>query len=241
MIAYFILGLCLLVGFLLLGRWFIAAEPRRVITGLRWLAAGLGLILVGYLIWGGRQALAVLALPMLIPLFLRWRQIWNQVKAAQGPSPGQSSSIRTRFLHVTLDHDTGEMDGMVVEGRHRGRSLGELGLEELIGLWRECRAQDAQSASVIEAYLDRLHGAEWREAAGAGAEAGDGGAGGGATGAAPMTREEAYEILGLAEGASQEAIRAAHRRLMQKLHPDRGGSNYLAAKINQAKDLLLGT
>ena len=241
MIAYFILGLCLLVGFLLLGRWFIAAEPRRVITALRWVAAVLGLILLAYLLWGGRQALAALALPMMIPLLLRWRQVWKQLKAAQGPSPGQSSSIRTRFLHVTLDHDTGELDGMVVEGRHRGRSLSELGMEDLIGLWRECRAQDAQSASVIEAYLDRLHGAAWREAAGAGAEAGEGGAGGSQGGAAPMTREEAYEILGLAEGAGPEDIRAAHRRLMQKLHPDHGGSNYLAAKINQAKDLLLGT
>ena len=75
MIAYFILGLCLLVGFLLLGRWFIGAEPRRVITALRWVAAGLGLLLLGFLLWGGRQALAVLALPMLIPLLMRWRQV----------------------------------------------------------------------------------------------------------------------------------------------------------------------
>ena len=238
MIAYFILGLSLLIGFLLLARWFVAAEPRKVIGALRWAAAGAGLVVGGYLLWGGRQALAAFALPMLIPLLLRWRAIWNRLKAARGPSPGQSSSIQTRMLRMTLDHDTGEMDGIVVEGRYQGRALGELAMPDLLVLWRECRASDAQSAAVLEAYMDRLHGAEWREAAGAG-PAGEGAAPGAAPGG-PMTREEAYDVLGLAAGATPAEIRAAHRRLMQKLHPDHGGSNYLAAKINEAKDLLLG-
>ncbi len=239
MIAYSILGLCLLIGFLLIARWFIAAEPRKVVGVLRWTAAGAGLVLGGYLLWGGRQALAAISVPMLIPLLLRWRAIWNRIKAARGPSPGQSSSIRTRMLHMTLDHDTGAMEGVVAEGRFQGRSLGDLALEDLLALWRECRASDAQSTAVLEAYLDRLHGADWREAAGAG-PSGEGQQEPGAVPGGPMTREEAYDILGLSAGAAPEEIRGAHRRLMQKLHPDHGGSNYLAAKINQAKDLLLG-
>ncbi len=237
MIAYSILGLCLLAGFLLIARWFIASEPRKVIGVLRWAAAGAGLVLGGYLIWGGRQALAAVSVPMLIPLLLRWRAIWNQVKAARGPSPGQSSSIRTRMLHMTLDHDSGGMEGVVAEGRFQGRTLGEMAMADLLALWRECHASDAQSAAVLEAYLDRRHGAGWREAAGAGPSEGQGA---GAAPGAPMTRDEAYDILGLGAGAAPEEIRRSHRRLMQKLHPDHGGSNYLAAKINQAKDLLLG-
>jgi len=108
-----------------------------------------------------------------------------------------------------------------------------LDLEQLIDLLRLCRSGDAQSAAVLEAYLDRVRGDAWREhTRGQGtATPGPG---------AAMTRDEALAILGLAEGAGEDDVRAAHRRLMQRFHPDRGGSDYLAAKINEAKRLLLG-
>jgi hypothetical protein len=141
--------------------------------------------------------------------------------------------VTTRFLTLTLDHDTGALDGRVLEGAFKGCTLADLALDDLLKLREECRA-DPQSVAVLEAYLDRVHGASWRPQAGA-EETARADAGGG-----PMTREEAYLILGLEPGADEAAIRDAHRRLMKKLHPDQGGSNYLAAKINQAKDLLLG-
>ena len=235
MIAYFILGLCLLAGFILLGFWFVRTEPKRVVSLLRWVLAILGLVAGGFLIWGGRQALAILALPLLLPVLMNWRAIRARIRAAQGPSPGQASEVETRFLCMTLDHDSGVMTGRVMEGRFQGRALEDLDLEDLIALWAECRAEDAQSAAVLEAYLDRTQGEAWREAAA------KGGAGPRSpSGAGTMSREEAYEILGLEPGAGREAIHDAHRRLMQKVHPDHGGSNYLAAKINQAKALLLG-
>ncbi len=235
MIAYFILGICLLAGFILLGYWFVRTEPKNVVRLLRWLLAILGLIIGGYLIWGGLRAWAVLALPFLLPILMNWRAIRARLRAARGPSPGRASEVETRFLRMTLDHDSGVMTGYVKEGRLAGRALEDLEPEDLIALWAECRAEDAQSAAVLEAYLDRTQGEAWREAAA------QGGAGPRAPGAAgAMSREEASEILGIELGASREAIHDAHRRLMQKVHPDHGGSNYLAAKINQAKDLLLG-
>lgn len=234
-IAYFILGLCLLAGFILLGTWFVRTEPKKVVSLLRWVLAILGLIVGGFLIWGGRQALAVLALPMLLPVLMNWRAIRARLRAARGPSPGQSSEVDTRFLRMTLDHDSGVMTGHVKEGRFQGRTLEGLELGDLVALWAECRAEDPQSAAVLEAYLDRTQGEAWREAAAEGGAGPRAPSGGGA-----MSREEAHEILGLEPGASREEIHDAHRRLMQKVHPDHGGSNYLAAKINEAKALLLG-
>jgi hypothetical protein len=236
-ISYFILGVCLLVGLILLGYWFVRTEPKNVIRLLRWVLAILGLIVGGFLVWGGLRAWALLALPFLLPILMNWRAIRARLRAARGPSPGQASEVETRFFRMTLDHDSGVMTGRVTEGRFAGRMLEDLDLDDLIALWAECRAEDAQSAAVLEAYLDRTQGEAWREAAAQGG-AGTGPRAPGAAGT--MSREEAHEILGIEPGASRKAIHDAHRRLMQKVHPDHGGSNYLAAKINQAKALLLG-
>ena len=234
MIGYFLLGLALLGASLLLIYWFVAADPKQVVRIGKWVLVGFGIVLGLLLLFAGRLAFAALTLPALIPLFMRMRMAWRRAKSAMGPTPGQSSGISTRFLQMTLDHDSGAMTGEVLEGRFAGRSLDSLSLEEQIELWRTCRQADEQSCAVLEAYLDRVHGDAWREACEAGAADGRAAADAGA-----MSRDEAYEILGLEEGASEEAIREAHRRLLQKIHPDHGGSNYLAAKINQAKDLLL--
>ena len=244
MIAYFILGVAILIGGVLLIRWFMEAEPKAVVTALKWLLALIGIGLALFLLLGGARLLAAIALPFLLPLLFRsglLLHLFRRAKAARGPSPGQTSEVRTRFLRMTLDHDTGAMEGTVVEGEYRGHRLDEMSGDQVIDLWRTCRAEDEQSAQVLEAYLDRMQGADWREAAGAGRAnreeqeaAGKRGAGGG-----EMTRAEALEILGLKEGAGESEVREAHRKLMQKLHPDHGGSNYLATKLNQAKEILL--
>jgi hypothetical protein len=149
-------------------------------------------------------------------------------------SPGAKSQVRSAFLDMELDHDSGELKGTVVGGAYAGRSLDDLDEETLQKLHREV-AMDAESVSLLEAYLDRRFPG-WRDDI-----EGDAGAGtGSAPDAVPMTDEEAYQVLGLAPGASEAEIRAAHLNLMKRFHPDQGGSTFLASKINEAKDRLLG-
>jgi hypothetical protein len=133
---------------------------------------------------------------------------------------------------MALDHDSGEMRGQVLAGRFEGRHLDELSQGQLLTLLNDYDGTDDESAALLRAYLERTLGPEWQEAA-PGQRAFDGVSG-------EMTREEAYAILGLEDGATEEEILEAHGRLIQRVHPDRGGSTFLAAKINQARDLLVG-
>ncbi len=148
----------------------------------------------------------------------------------QRERPRKVSQVRSNFLAVELDHDTGAMTGEIIAGRLAGTKLGHLELSTLIGLLGEF---DQESRDLLAAYLDRRH-PRWREDA-----QGDAAAGSGPARSGKMTKEEAYQILGLEAGASAEEIGRAHRGLMKKLHPDQGGSTYLAARVNEAKDVLL--
>ena len=151
------------------------------------------------------------------------------------PSQGTSgvSSVRSAALEMELDHETGDMNGLVLVGRFEGRVLDEMDLPDLLALREEVEA-DPESLALLDAYLDR-RSPGWAEAG-----EGDVGAGqGGAAGSGPMDQKQAYEILGLAPGATTAEIREAHRRLMKRAHPDNGGSTFLAAKVNEAKDVLL--
>ena len=231
--------LILLVAVLWFVSWYRRAPPgqRRKIRN-RGLMGVLAAVLLIGLVTGRLQplfALALAAIPMLmrvvslIQTAQTLRSVGNAFKSARGPSPGKSSDVRTRYLHMSLDHDSGELDGRVLEGRFRGRRLSDLPPEALVDLLAECQREDAESCPLVESFLDRVHGAQWRHGAQApGPEPRTG-----------MSESEACEILGLSPGASEREVIAAHRRLMQKLHPDRGGSDYLAAKLNEAKEVLL--
>ena len=149
------------------------------------------------------------------------------------PGGGQKSSARSATLEMHLDHATGELGGTVLSGPFQGRSLDMLTRSDCLSLYATARSDDPDGARLLETYLDRRF-ASWREAA---QDHGDARARGGGSGA--MTPEEAYQILGLSQGANAEEIARAHRSLMKKLHPDHGGSTSLAARVNQAKDVLL--
>jgi DnaJ-domain-containing protein 1 len=148
-------------------------------------------------------------------------------------SPGQASRVRSDYLDMTLDHDSGELNGQIVAGPHAGHSLDEFDLAQLTAM---ISSFDAESVSLLESYLDRRFPA-WRQDA----QGNTAGRQSRPASSGKMTDEEAYQILGLQPGAGRDEIGRAHRALMKKLHPDQGGSTYLATRVNEAKDTLLRT
>jgi len=172
-------------------------------------------------------------LPAALRLLPLW-QMWKSKRPVYGQNAtqakNQTSTIRTQFLEMELHHDSGDMDGKVLKGAFAGSRLSELSLEQLIKLGKDCQVE-ADSMQILEAYLDRMHDG-WRQNYESES----------ATSAnmaeAEMTRELALEVLGLSGEVTEDDIVKAHRRLMQKLHPDRGGTDYLAKKINAARDYL---
>ena len=160
---------------------------------------------------------------------------WGNYGPGAWKSHGQKSKVRSQFIEMTLDHDTGALEGVLTAGPEAGRVLDDFTLDELIVL---ARGFDAESWALLESYLDRRFPA-WREHAHGERAGGGGGEDRRAAAGSKMTAEEAYQILGLKPGAGRDEISRAHRGLMKKLHPDQGGSTYLAARVNEAKDTLL--
>ena len=146
---------------------------------------------------------------------------------------GPASKVRSRFLDMTLEHRTGDLWGQIVAGPYAGHALDEFDLAQLMAM---TSSLDAESVPLLESYLDRRFPA-WRQDAQADAARGQGRS----AASGKMTDEEAYQILGLKPGAGRDEIGRAHRALMKKLHPDQGGPTYLAARVNEAKEVLLRT
>jgi hypothetical protein len=228
-------GAAVLAGLWWLSRVFARANPTALAKGLR--LAG------GVLALGGAATLGLrgrLDMAFLLGGLGAWLLGWNRLRLpGLGASPskrkvGSVSRVRSAMIEMELDHDTGAMRGTVLAGPLAGRDLDGLSRDELRTVLDACLAGDGDGVRLLEAYLDRRFPG-WREHAQGDAHPGQGAP------AKPgaMTEQEAYEILGLAPGAGPEEVRTAHRSLMKRLHPDGGGSTWLAARVNQAKDVLL--
>lgn len=228
-------------------RWFIRTPPKQVAAGVK--KGGIVLLItvlvlltvtgrLNWLVAAGAAAIPFLRrafmmlryLPMMQGLMGRYRSS----RASAGPTQGQQSTVESRFFRMTLDHDTGDMEGEVLEGSFADRMLSQMSVAELLTLRDECQRADPESHALLDAYLDRCR-PEWRDEYAGDASHRESPP----ASSAAMTPEEAREILSVSKDASEKDIIQAHRRLMHKLHPDRGGSDYLAAKINLAKDCLL--
>jgi hypothetical protein len=196
----------------------------------------IGLTLTGRMHWIGAALTGLLVgarqlLPTLIRLFPMLASLRS--KGATGPGAGQTSTVVTDILRMRLDHDSGALSGEVLKGSYREWLLEEMNREQLRELYSYCQSQDPDSVQLLDSYLQQRFPNE--------APFGDDDvAGPPPSDSTGMSRDEALAVLGLGSDASDEDIVTAHRKLMQKLHPDRGGNDYLAAKVNQAKDLLLG-
>ena len=256
MIALFLpllLGLVVFATFALVGRWFVAADPSKVARRLRVAGGGMMMAVGAFLVARGQ-------------IFLGFSLIGAGLSRL-GHSPGgfggfgggpggagagrggrrgargrrkggQTSTVRTARLEAWLDHDTAEMDAEILAGRFEGKSLSQLDIPDVIQIWQDC-SDDEESRSLLEAYLDRRH-PDWRDDVDSDTDTGAGGSGRSrGRDAGAMTEEDACEILGIERGASEAEVRAAHRRLMKQVHPDHGGSTYFAAKLNEAKEVLL--
>jgi hypothetical protein len=226
-----IIALAIALGGYWLLRQFVST-PATQVAGVARKAGGVALIAIaGFLTLRG-------AFNAAIPLFILGLGLLGKSGLFPGGFPwgqksaGQRSRVATSLLTMELDHDSGRMEGTILGGPFKGRLLSALGDEELKAFHRQCMAVNDQSRALFEAWLDRSK-AGWREAWNAGPRNGAGSPSG------AMSRAEALAVLGLKEGAKADEIRAAHRRLMKEFHPDHGGSDYLAAKVNQAKDVLL--
>jgi len=234
---YFLAGVALLVVLIFAARQFARANPRLLAGVVRKLSGIIAIVGAGFLALRG-------ALPLAIPLGLFGFSLIRPGAFGFGPfasssrSPGDTSTVQTESVEMELDHDSGEMEGRVLKGGFEGRMLSSLSDAELKRLLDQLRDTDPQAEALMEAYLDwRVPG--WREAE-SDKDKREGSRTGSRKASGLMSVDEAYAVLGLKRGASEEEITRAHRLMMKKFHPDQGGSTYLASRINEAKDVLLG-
>ncbi len=232
----FVLALVIVVGGLWIIKKMARSTPAQSKAFTQKISGGGIIAFAGWLAFRGQMQLAV-------PVFLFGLGLAGKstvfpngfpggFKWGGKPSSGLKSKVATSLLAMELDHDSGSMSGTVLSGPSKGKQLAELADVALKEFYVLCQRASDQSLSLFQAWLDRAK-PEWRKTWGATAN------GKAKPSANAMTREEALAVLGLQASASADDIKSAHKRLMKEFHPDKGGTDYLAAKINLAKDVLL--
>jgi hypothetical protein len=211
---------------------FSRLSPAAAVRLVRQGGGALGLLGALLLLLRGSVVLASLVASAALG-FAGWRNAASLAGMFRTTRPKKGSTARSAMIEMRLDHATGQLTGWILVGPQEGQSLDMLARPTCLELYATCLRDDPEGARLLETYLDRRFSG-WREAA-----KGHGDGGRAQSSAGVMAQKEAYETLGLAQGASPEEITRAHRALMKKLHPDHGGATSLAARVNLAKDVLL--
>ncbi len=233
------------IGVIVLGSYcyylFVKGDIPSLVRSLRWVLGGGALLLAALFGIGGRVGLASMLGVAGSAILFRGR-LGPIDLTTTGSSPGAKSRVRSRFFEMHLDHESGDVSGSVISGAFAGHQLIDIDEDDMRDLLQEA-SSDPDSLSLLETWLD-ANRQGWREYfgyQGAQQETGQGERQQqrGSTDEGPMDEKQACDILGLKPGASVEEIKAAHHRLLKAVHPDQGGSNFLASRINSAKDFLL--
>ena len=218
-------------------RWF-ARTPPAVIARIIKDAGGASAIGAGILLMMRGSFPMAAVIGAIGAAILGGGRIPKDWKFNFGARRASVSRVRSAMIEMELDHATGAMQGTILAGPDEGRSLDSLTRPDCDALYRQCLSDDPDGARLLEAYLDRRFPG-WRQAGQGEGDAGSAGARARSRRDAAMSEDEAYEVLGLRKGASREEVSRAHRTLMKKLHPDQGGTTDLAARVNEAKDVLM--
>lgn len=242
--TYVLFGFGLLILLYIGGLWATRVPPATILNAAKWIFVGialcLGLVAVATGRWNLIWMVAVAGLPWIIKL----SAFLSRVKTATGGNSSGESEIETGLFSFWLDHESGQMDGRIRSGVFAGQCLSDLQLEDILILYAEAQQHDTRAVPILETYLDRSY-PHWRqirdEQRDSAQDQGQNQQSEPETDAQISTRLEALQVLGLADPVDDVAIREAHRRLMKQAHPDVGGSDAWAARLNQAKEFLLGS
>ncbi len=211
--------------------WVFLSTPASQLVGLLSKVVPVVVTLIGgILTLVGRGAIGI---PLIAFGFAWWRRTRRSDPVRNTWGSSRDSTVCSEFFEMKLDHDSGNMDGRILSGQYEGKLLSDMMKEDVFELY-DWIQQDQESVALLEAYLDRRF-PQWREYT----DANSGQKEAGTSASEGMTKQEAYQILGLEPGASKQEIRKAWRNLMKGIHPDHGGSAFLASKINAARDILL--
>lgn len=237
-----VLGIVVMIGLVMVMNWFVSANPKTVIKSLKWWLLGLVGVIILFFFISGRFAWAFWALPALLPWIMRARMFARTAKnfsrmSGGSSQTGEASSVKSKYLDMELDHDSGDMTGYVREGLHAAQQLSSLSVDQLTALYETYQSDDIESARLLAAYLDRTY-PDWRDDVEPHDYQEEQRT---SSSNSQIDRPEALRILGLEDPVEQAEIKAAYHRLIGSLHPDRGGSAYLTAKINEARDFLLNS